>query len=94
MALPDGRTNLTPSRAVALWARFSSRGSVCREFFFSAGAITLADPLYPAIDLDTGPVTYGVDSTGDGTVTAANRPEIIPRQSGSQVALPSSSRGR
>lgn len=31
-----------------------------------------ADPIYNAIDLGTGSVTYGVDSSGDGTVTGSN----------------------
>jgi hypothetical protein len=34
--------------------------------------VALADPVYTAIDLGTGAVTYGVDSSGNGTVTGSN----------------------
>jgi hypothetical protein len=36
------------------------------------GATALADPLYTIIDLGTGSSTYGVDSSGNGTVTGSN----------------------
>lgn len=38
----------------------------------SWGGRALADPLYTAIDLGTGSPTYGVDPTGNGTVTGSN----------------------
>jgi len=36
------------------------------------GATALADPIYTAIDLGTGSPTYGVDSSGNGTITGSN----------------------
>jgi hypothetical protein len=36
------------------------------------GAQVLADPMYTAIDLGTGTPTYGVDSSGTGTITGSN----------------------
>ncbi len=38
----------------------------------AAGASTHADPMYTAIDLGTGNLTYGVDSGGNGTDTGSN----------------------
>jgi hypothetical protein len=35
-------------------------------------AVAHADPMYTAIDLGTGSLTYGVDSSGNGTVTGSN----------------------
>jgi hypothetical protein len=35
-------------------------------------ALALADPMYTAIDLGTGNVSYGVDSSGNGTITGSN----------------------
>jgi len=36
------------------------------------GATALADPTYTIINLGTGSPTYGVDSSGNGTVTGSN----------------------
>jgi hypothetical protein len=49
-----------------------------RLIFFAAclhllmGATALADPMYTIIDLGTGSPTYGVDSSGNGTITGSN----------------------
>lgn len=49
-----------------------------RVIFFAAclhllmGATALADPIYTAIDLGTGGPIYGVDSSGNGTITGSN----------------------
>lgn len=37
----------------------------------AAGGLAHADPMYTAIDLGTGNLTYGVDSSGNGTVTGS-----------------------
>ncbi len=36
------------------------------------GSLALADPLYTAVDLGTGSLTYGVNSSGAATVTGSN----------------------
>jgi hypothetical protein len=41
-------------------------------FHLSNGAGVHADPMYTVIDLGTGPLTYGADTNGDGTVTGSN----------------------
>lgn len=38
----------------------------------AAGGFAHADPMYTAIDLGTGSLTYGVDSSGNGTVTGSS----------------------
>ena len=49
-----------------------------RVIFFAAclhllmGATALADPIYTIINLGTGSPTYGVDSSGNGTITGSN----------------------
>ncbi len=35
------------------------------------GGPVLADPLSPAIGLETGALTHGIDSSGNGTVTGS-----------------------
>jgi hypothetical protein len=53
-------------------ARSVRRLLLAAGLHFAVAVVAHADPIYNAVDLGTGSVTYGVDSTGNGTVTGSN----------------------